>query len=181
MNVERGAFRYLARGDAVKLGEGVGISVLYPPRRPEEEYLHAAAEEAAGRGDENANSLIMKIDYEGVTALMTGDAGKEAEDALLESFTGEAARELHSRILKVGHHGSKYSTTDGFLAAVAPDAAVIQVGLNTYGHPTAEVLDKLKRDDIMVFRNDLGGAVMFAIRDGKVIDAEDCRTRFQDY
>jgi competence protein ComEC len=88
---------------------------------------------------------------------------------------------LRSRILKVGHHGSTYSTSDEFLASVAPDAAVIQVGRNNFGHPTKEVLDKLKRDDIIVFRNDLGGAIMFTIRDGKVTDAEDCGTRFQDY
>jgi competence protein ComEC len=177
MKVDEGDFRYIAQGDAVTLGAGVKLDVLYPPRRAEEDYLHAAEEEAQGRGDENANSLIMKVDYEGVTALMTGDAGEEAERALLEISTSA----LRSRILKVGHHGSKYSTTDDFLTAVAPDAAVIQVGRNTFGHPTKEVLDKLVRDDIMVFRNDLGGAIMFAVRDGKVRNAESCATRFQDY
>jgi competence protein ComEC len=176
LGVDRSAMRYIAQGDAVTLGEGVRLGVLYPPRRAEEEYLRAAEDEDAGRGDENANSLIMKIDYEGVTVLMTGDSGEEGERTLLDAD----AQALHSRILKVGHHGSKYSTTDDFLAAVAPDAAVIQVGRNTFGHPTAEVLDKLKRDDIMVFRNDLGGAILFAVRDGKVTDAEDCGTRFQD-
>jgi competence protein ComEC len=95
--------------------------------------------------------------------------------------TTPAPSALRSRILKVGHHGSKYSTTESFLEAVAPDAAVIQVGRNTFGHPTAEVLDKLRSDGIMVFRNDTGGAVMFTIRDGKVIYAKDCATRFQNY
>ncbi|MDR1043140.1 MAG: ComEC/Rec2 family competence protein [Clostridiales Family XIII bacterium] len=171
----RGSVRYIAQGDTVTLGESVRVDVLYPPRRTAEEYRRAADEEDAGKGDENANSLIMRIDYDGVTALMTGDAGEEAERALLASSA------LRSRILKVGHHGSKYSTTDDFLAAVAPDAAVIQVGRNTFGHPTAEVLDKLRRDDIMVFRNDLRGAIMFTIRDGKVIYAKDCTTRFQNY
>jgi competence protein ComEC len=202
--------RYIAQGDAVTLGASVRLEVLYPPRRAEEDYLRAAADEDAGKGDENANSLIMKIDYGGVAVLMTGDAGEAAERALLgiyargEASVGDAEADnvvddgatgvgkvageregkpfsLNARILKVGHHGSKYSTTDDFLAAVAPDAAVIQVGRNTFGHPTAEVLDKLKRDDIMVFRNDLGGAIMFAIRDGKVIYAKDCATRFQNY
>jgi competence protein ComEC len=169
--------RYVAQGDAVALGEDARLSVLYPPRRTEEEYRYATAEADAGREDENANSLIMKIDYGGVTVLMTGDSGEDAERALI----GADAPSLRARILKVGHHGSKYSTTDDFLAAVAPDAAVIQVGKNTFGHPTAEVLDKLKRDGIMIFRNDLGGAIMFVIREGKVINAEDCGTRFQDY
>ncbi|MDR1293229.1 MAG: ComEC/Rec2 family competence protein [Clostridiales Family XIII bacterium] len=198
MNVGLGNVRYIAQGDTATLGESVSLDILYPPRRAADEYARAAEDEAMGKGDENANSLIMKVDYDGVSVLMTGDAGEEAERALLGIYagggesagdgstgggtgSGGAASALRSRILKVGHHGSKYSTTDDFLAAVAPDAAVIQVGRNTFGHPTAEVLDKLKSDDIMVFRNDLGGAVMFAIRDGKVTYAKDCRARFQNY
>jgi beta-lactamase superfamily II metal-dependent hydrolase len=177
IRVKEDDVRYIAQGDAVMLGAGVKLDVLYPPRRAEEDYLHAAEEEAQGRGDENANSLIMQINYEGVTVLMTGDAGEEAERALLDTSTAA----LRSRILKVGHHGSKYSTTDDFLAAVGPDAAVIQVGRNTFGHPTSEVLAKLACDDIMIFRNDLGGAIMFMVRDGKVRDAESCAARFQDY
>jgi competence protein ComEC len=190
VRIGRGSVKYIAQGDAVTLGKSVRLDVLYPPRRAAEEYLRAAEDEKAGKGDENANSLIMKIDYGGVTVLMTGDAGEEAERALLDIYAGgEGATDeaktppsaLRSRILKVGHHGSKYSTTDEFLDAVAPDAAVIQVGRNTFGHPTSEVLDKLRRDDIMIFRNDLGGAIMFAIRDGKIIYAKDCATRFQNY
>jgi competence protein ComEC len=118
--------------------------------------------------------------------MMTGDAGEEAERALLDEYgTGASGQTpaspplgsnqtnaqsyIYSRILKVGHHGSKYSTTDDFLAAVRPDAAVIQVGKNNFGHPTSDVLDKLRGDGIMIFRNDLGGAIMFTIRDGMVV------------
>jgi competence protein ComEC len=175
---------YLAQGDRVDIGDGVAVDVLWPPRRTDVEYVAAAEYEENGEGDENASSLIMKIDYEGVTALMTGDAGIEAEEALLaadaEASIAEGISALRSRILKVGHHGSKYSTSEEFLAAVDPDAAVIQCGKNTFGHPTAEVLARLAADDIMVFRNDLGGAVMLRIRDGKVTDAEDVGTRFQE-
>jgi competence protein ComEC len=175
---------YLAQGDSVTIGDGVAVDVLWPPRRTDAEYVAAAEDEENGDGDENASSLIMKIDYEGVTALMTGDAGFEAEEALLkaddESSLADGISALRSRILKVGHHGSKYSTSEEFLTAVDPDAAVIQCGKNTFGHPTAEVLARLAADDIMVFRNDLGGAVMLRIRDGKVTDAEDVGTRFQE-
>ncbi|MDR3225310.1 MAG: ComEC/Rec2 family competence protein [Clostridiales Family XIII bacterium] len=195
---------FLAQGDGVMLGRGVRVDVLWPPRDTDATYLQTAEEEAEGGGDENKNSLIMKIDYEGVTALMTGDAGEEAERALIDTYgaSGEGismrsdgnidarsdaelsgpldALTLHARILKVGHHGSKYSTTDAFLAAVSPDAAVIQVGKNNFGHPTTDVLDKLRGDDIMILRNDLGGAAMFAIRDGKVIDVKDCGAYIQD-
>jgi competence protein ComEC len=194
-------FVFIAQGDSVALGEGVRLETLWPPRRTDEEYRGMAAEEAAGGGDENRNSLVMKVDYEGVTAMMTGDAGEEAERVLLDAYgagseaasgsgvaagsplaspDSPAALNLGSRILKVGHHGSRYSTTDDFLAAVRPDAAVIQVGRNNFGHPTADVLDKLAANGIMIFRNDLGGAVMFAVRGGKVINAEDCKARFQN-
>jgi competence protein ComEC len=109
---------------------------------------------------------------------MTGDAGEEAERALLGIYDATDPA-LGSRILKIGHHGSKYSTTKEFLTAVNPDAAVIQVGRNNFGHPTREVLDKLADDDIIVFRNDTSGAIMFKISDGKVVNAETCAERFQ--
>jgi competence protein ComEC len=129
----------------------------------------------------------MRVDYDGVSVLMTGDAGEEAERALINAYDAgqrkgmrEPHSEINSRILKIGHHGSKYSTTDEFLDAVSPDAAIIQVGRNNFGHPTREVLDKLARDDIMVFRNDIGGAVMLGIRDRRVIYAKNCAERFQN-
>ncbi|MDR1068193.1 MAG: MBL fold metallo-hydrolase, partial [Clostridiales Family XIII bacterium] len=105
------------------------------------------------------------IDYGGVTALMTADLGFDAETALLAETD---PRLLGADILKVGHHGSKYSTSDEFLAAVAPDFAIIQCGRNTFGHPTREALEKLLANDIIVQRNDLDGAVMFNIKGGRI-------------
>lgn len=76
---------------------------------------------------------------------------------------------LKTDILKVGHHGSKYSSCDDFLDAVSPDLAVIQVSKgNTYGHPTPEVLERLSSRSIRVYRNDLMGAVGFRIRNGNL-------------
>jgi beta-lactamase superfamily II metal-dependent hydrolase len=182
---------YVAMGDVVTLGEDVTLNVLWPPRHEDAEYVRLTAEDA----DENKSSLIMRLDYEGVGVLMTGDAGEEAERSLMAAYRadaggapgGEASATgtgseylpvMRADILKVGHHGSRTSTSDSFLAAVRPVAAVIQVGRNTFGHPTRDALEKLRADDIMVFRNDLGGAVMLRIRDGRVIRAEDCATRF---
>jgi competence protein ComEC len=174
----KGGMCYIAQGDSVNLDKNVNLKVLYPPRREIDEYLADAAAELDGSGDENRNSLIMRVDYEGVSVLMTGDAGEEAERALLGIYDA-ANPALDSRILKIGHHGSKYSTTKEFLTAVNPDAAVIQVGRNNFGHPTREVLDKLAGNDIIVFRNDTSGAIMFKISDGKVVNAETCAERFQ--
>jgi beta-lactamase superfamily II metal-dependent hydrolase len=74
--------------------------------------------------------------------------------------------DLDADLLKVGHHGSRYSTTAGFLDAVAPDWAVIQVGQNNYGHPAESVLQLLKDEGVQVYRNDEHGTVTF-LSDGQ--------------
>ena len=69
---------------------------------------------------------------------------------------------LRSDLLKVGHHGSKTSTTPGFLAAVSPQYAAISVGRhNYYGHPKAETLEKLESAHVRTYRTDLLGASTF--------------------
>ena len=75
---------------------------------------------------------------------------------------------LDADILKVAHHGSKYSSSDAFLDAVSPDIAVIQVGKNIYGHPTPETLERLESRGVSVYRNDECGAVGFEIDDGEI-------------
>jgi beta-lactamase superfamily II metal-dependent hydrolase len=73
----------------------------------------------------------------------------------------ENPSELKSDILKVGHHGSKTSSSQEFLQAVLPGYAVISVGRNNrYGHPHQEVLDRLKKFGIQIFRTDLNGDVV---------------------
>jgi competence protein ComEC len=156
---------YIAQGDRVKLGEDVHLDVLYPSRKTPDEYEALTAPGA----DENKNSLLMRLDYDGVTVLMTGDLGEEGERTIISELKAIGKAELlRSRILKVGHHGSRTSTSDEFLAAVSPDIAVIQVGRNTFGHPTMPVLEKLAADDIMTYRNDTDGAVKFKIADGRI-------------
>jgi competence protein ComEC len=80
-------------------------------------------------------------------------------------------------LLKVGHHGSKTSTNPDFLAAVAPQDAVISVGRhNTFGHPRAEVLERLEAAHIQTFRTDLTGAETFLLApDGHLTVATDPR------
>ena len=65
-------------------------------------------------------------------------------------------------LLIVGHHGSKYSTCPELLEATAPDAAIISVGAdNSYGHPTQEVLDRLKQAGCVIYRTDLHGTITY--------------------
>lgn len=106
--------------------------------------------------------VVSRLVYGSTTALMMGDAERQIEYRLL--FSGIA---IDSDILKVGHHGSKTSTSEEFLRAVSPDVAVISVGKkNRYGHPYQEVLDRLKNFRVQVLRTDEDRDIIF-VSDGK--------------
>lgn len=157
----------LAAGDVVTLGRQVYLEVLFP--MPLEEEIEGRSADAGRETDENKNSLIMRLDYLGVTALITGDLGFEGEAVLLARKVG-----LKADILKVGHHGSGGSSSEAFLSAVDPAVSVIQVGRNLYGHPTAAVLEKLCERDIIIYRNDLDGAVLFDLEKDKIVEISRC-------
>lgn len=110
----------------------------------------------------NNTSIVMRIVYGETSFLFTGDAEREVEQALAGSkYT------LESTVLKVGHHGSASSTSYVFLRNVMPEYAVISVGEdNDYGHPTVEVLSRLRDADVTLFRTDLHGSVI-CTSDGK--------------
>jgi competence protein ComEC len=92
-----------------------------------------------GENADNENSLVTKLVYGDFSVLLTGDAGVVSEAAWLA--TGAS---LRATALKVGHHGSRDSTSPALVAAVDPTYAVIQVGAaNPYGHPAPDVLDRL--------------------------------------
>ena len=99
--------------------------------------------------------------------LFTGDIDSEYEKKLVDIYGNipeqsgaPGAGGLRSDILKIAHHGSKYSSSDDFLSAVAPSVSVIQVGRNLYGHPTPEALERIEEQGSLMFRNDIDGAVM---------------------
>ncbi|MDR3296186.1 MAG: DNA internalization-related competence protein ComEC/Rec2 [Clostridiales Family XIII bacterium] len=156
---------YIYAGERLTLGKDVYVDVLFPEKQDEDAYERLILTEE----DENKSSLLMKLVYRGVSALMTGDLGFEGEDALIAAWRGNEAM-LRCDLLKVGHHGSRYSTGDAFLRAVAPRAAVFQVGAtNTFGHPHPTVLEKCEKSGIMIFRNDQSGAILFRIgKDGEI-------------
>jgi YD repeat-containing protein len=105
--------------------------------------------------DLNEGSLVLLSEYGRFRALMRGDAGTPVEDRLVGSGTPLAAQ-----VLKVGHHGSPYSTGDVFLSWVMPEVAVIPVGAgNDYGHPSPEVVRRLEWVGAAVFRTDRDGTV----------------------
>lgn len=104
----------------------------------------------------NNKSIVMKISYKDVSALLTGDSQKEVEDSLLE-----AKIDVSADILNVGHHGSKTSTSMDFLEKVNPEYALISCGEdNEYGHPNSFVMEKLQKKKVRVYRTDLDGNVV---------------------
>jgi competence protein ComEC len=155
--------RFLKTGDRLRLGRDTYLDVLYPDKKTDAEY-----EEIMGDMDnENANSLVLSIDFYGVRTLMTGDIDETLEAELLER---ESQILLGTDILKIAHHGSRFSSSEEFIRDVKPDISTIQVGRrNTYGHPTKEVLDRLEAHKIPVYRNDIAGAIMIDIDKGKRI------------
>jgi competence protein ComEC len=92
------------------------------------------------RDDINSNSLVFRLECRGFRMLFTGDAGTETEARILAS-----GADIRADVLKVGHHGSAYSSTSEFIRAVSPRIAVISVGRdNLFGHPAASTLDTLR-------------------------------------
>lgn len=139
-------------GKVIDLGNGVTLTILHPLKS------------VVGDNPKNPHDdvVVMMLKYKDLEVMLTGDMEAKVERRLI--LAGE---DLDSDVLKVGHHGSKTSTTEEFLSAVSPEVAVIQVGAdNRYGHPTEEVLERLENYDIKVYRNDLSGNVKL-ISDGK--------------
>jgi len=106
--------------------------------------------------NDNESSIILKVNLENELYLFTGDAGFEVENELIDKSIY-----LKTDILKISHHGSKNATSNEFLRLVNPKKAVISVGKNSYGHPTNELLNRLKNMNIDFFRTDEVGDLIF--------------------
>lgn len=135
-------------GDSFKLGDAV-CTVL----GPEESYE-----------DANNNSIVLKVEHGENSFLFMGDAEAEAEADILSG-----GADVEADVLKVGHHGSRSSSSQKFLKAVDPAYAVISCGEdNSYGHPHAETLNNLRAMGVDVFRSDEQGTIV-AVSDGSQI------------
>lgn len=111
----------------------------------------------------NNYSAVLKISYGSNSFLFTGDAEDISEEEMLDRDYSS----LSADVLKVGHHGSRYSSTIDFLYAVKPEYAVISCGAgNSYGHPHSEVLDRLNKLKAQIYRTDEQGTVTVTC-DGK--------------
>lgn len=137
----KAAYKEVKRGDTLTLG-GLSFAVLSP--------------EGPGGGDLNDGSIVLRLAYGKVAFLSTGDAQQTAEASMLG-----AGEPVEAQILKVGHHGSRSSSSPAFLAAVHPEVAVYSAGLgNSYGHPHAETLAALAAVGATVYGTDTNGTVV---------------------
>jgi competence protein ComEC len=143
--------RHLRAGEDVDWG-GTTVKVL----APEAGYVNAGA-------PVNNDSLVMRVEYGKASVLLEGDAEAPSERAML-------ARMTPVTLLKVGHHGSRTSTTPEFFAAAAPKDAVVSVGKgNTFGHPRYEVIERIGAAGTRLYRTDEFGLSTFLLgRDGGI-------------
>lgn len=159
-----------ARWQRVRPGEEVrvdGVALM---------FLAPDSAWAAGLDDPNAASAVVRVRFGSVRVLLTGDAEREEEAWLLNRWGPEA---LAADVLKVGHHGSRTSTTAAFLSAVRPRVALVSVGAgNRYGHPTPEVMHALVGAGATVLRTDQLGTVVLRT-DGRRLEAEAAGHRWQ--
>ncbi len=137
----------LQRGDSIDFGNGAVFTVLAP-------FPDNTKTDAQKSKDLNNYSIVGKLTFGKFSMLFTGDMEKEEEAQLIQADNSK----LFSRILKVAHHGSKYTTSSKFIRSVKPEAAFISCGLgNSYGHPGQETLDRLSKENIPVYITDRNG------------------------
>lgn len=120
-------------------------------------FIFSPNEDVAGKVKDKTNDtgLVLKLVYGSTSFLFTADIEQATETALVEGGV-----DLHATVLKVGHHGSKTSTSEKFLSAVAPQMATISVGRkNSYGHPHPDVIGRLTAHSIPTLRTDLKGTI----------------------
>jgi competence protein ComEC len=131
-------------GKVIDLGSGVSLTVIYPIENLENKEI-----------DPNDASVVMLLDYKNTEILLTGDLEEKGERELIM-----AGAPLDVDVLKLGHHGSKTSSAEYFLAATSPQSAIISAGLNNrYGHPHSDVVKRLESFGIPYYRTDSQGMI----------------------
>ncbi len=160
-------------GDKIQLA-GISIKILSPQEKMGDELVwknqHLRGETGhlgGGSGvlsaytyqvEPNEASIVTLLSYGNFDVLLPGDISSQIERVI------EVGKSVE--ILKIAHHGSKYSSSEEFLEQMNPDLAVISVGKNSYGHPTEEVIERLKNLEVKILRTDLDGEIE-VVSDGK--------------
>jgi competence protein ComEC len=145
-------------GDSIAMDSDTTILVINPPQP---KYTTEAPD--------NDHSIVMKVTYQRVSYLLTGDAESSAEARMISMYNCSAY------VLKVGHHGSSSASSATFLRAVMPHIAVISVGANNcYGHPAPQALARLAAVNATVYRTDTQGTIVVTTN-GLTVDVRTAR------
>ena len=147
---------YVAKkGDRVKVDQ-LTFDVLWPGAQELSQW------QASPPSDLNESAIVLRVSYGGFCAYLTADIPKETLQGLIDR---------QCQVLKISHHGSKTGTNQQILDSVNPVVAIIQVGKNSYGHPTEEVIDLLTSNAVKILRNDTNGIIEIT-SDGKSFKAK---------
>ncbi len=151
------SFKTPRRGDKIKL-DNLTFDIIHPGEDVEEYNLNDA-------------SITAHLQYDQISFIFTGDIEESAESEILKTGV-----DISSTVIKVAHHGSRTSTTDLFLEAVRPEVAVITVGENNrFDHPAPEVISRLQKNNIDIYRTDLNGDIIINT-DGQTYTIEPARS-----
>jgi competence protein ComEC len=133
------------RGEKIALDTQTSLEILHPSSVPL----------SGTRSDDNNNGIVLRLVHKNIKILLTADVEAEAEAELLAS-----GQEIDAQVIKVGHHGSRFSSTSAFLSRVKPQFAVLSCGRkNRFGHPHKEVLARLAAQNTAIYRTDQQGAI----------------------
>jgi competence protein ComEC len=151
-NLEERGVRHtqIYAGDIIKQGET--IFRVFSPQIPKEG-------ESIDHKDENDRAILGKLSMGDGNILFTADIGKSIEDAFAPLLG-------YIDVLKVAHHGSKYSSGERFISFTKPKIAIIEVGKNSYGHPAPEITKRLFENGATVYRTDTHGTIKVEFKDG---------------
>ena len=153
------AVLWMEEDDSFSLGQ-LKVTCIYP-----EETKEAPLPESV---DRNEHSLVLRTDYGGFHMLLTGDMSGEGEKRLMQKLKAGTVGDI--QVLKVAHHGSRFSSTEEWLAEIRPAWAVVSYGEdNRYGHPHKETMERFEEQDITVFQTTESGAVIFQTDGEKIL------------
>lgn len=145
----------VSAGDKIVVDKNTNIDILWPTKT------------SLKNMDLNDNSIVAKVNYQGVSILSTGDISKTVDNFIMDTYSENL---LKADILKVAHHGSKTSTSLEFIEKVKPKIALIGVGKNNkFGHPNEEVIEILENVRCKIYRTDENGEISIEIdKKGKI-------------
>ena len=154
--------RLVIRGERISIGPA-SLSVIWPSES-QIALMHPVGNVLGSSSDANLNdgSLVFFLRYGSFDALFPGDADSHVEG----QYTGDQLADGQVEVLKVPHHGSKTGMTQSFVDWLKPKIAVISVGKNSYGHPSAEAINMLQSVGSIIHRTDQDGDIE-VISDGK--------------